>query len=178
MSARTNPSSERGAALVELSIVAMMLIGIAAGTLEIGLAWSDAQLVTQAARSGARVAAQVGADPNADQYILDAVEAALGDLAGEPVDVVIYNAEAADGSMHVSCDGAKHPGNTRCSVYDQTHFTSFAQGGWNPTSRDSTIAAGGYIGIQVSVDRPMATSMLGTGTMDITETAVMRIEVN
>ncbi len=163
---------------MELSIVALMLVAIAAGTFEIGLAWSDAQLVTQAARSGARVAAQVGDDPNADQYILDAIEAALGDLAAEPVDVVIYNAEASDGTMHISCDGAGHPGNNRCSVYDETHFTSFVQGNWSPASRDSTITTGAYIGIQVSVDRPLATNILGTGTMDITETAVMRIEVN
>lgn len=169
---------ERGAALVELSIVAIILVVIGAGTLEIGLAWSDAQLVTQASRSGARVAAQVGDDPNADQYILDAVEAALGDLNSEPVRVTIYNAEAADGTMHVSCVGASHPGNTRCSVYDESHFAAFSQGNWNPTSRDSTITTGAYIGIEVSVDRPLATTILGTGTMNITETSIMRIEVN
>lgn len=172
------PPHERGAALVELSIVALILTSIAAGTLEIGLAWSDAQLVTQAARSGARVAAQVGDDPNADQYILDAVEAALGDLAGEPAQIKIYNAEAADGAMHVSCETASHPGNTRCSIYDESHFVTFAQGSWNPSARDSTIAQGAYIGIEITVDRPLATQFLGTGTMAISETAVMRIEVS
>ncbi len=169
-------STERGAALVELSIVALLLATVALGTLELGMAWSDAQLVNQAARSGARVAAQLSDDADADEHVVDAVEAGLGRLAVNPIRIVVYDAGATDGSMHNSCLRLSFPGNRHCSIYDEQHLTTFSQGNWPPSRRTSSIDSAVYVGVEVAVERPMFTGLLGSGAMTITETAVMRVE--
>ena len=168
---------ERGAALVEFSIVAMLIMTLAIGTYEMGMAWNDAQLVTQAARSGARVAAQLGSDGQTDQRTREAVEAALDDLGPGLVKVVIYDAGAADGAVPPPCVSANHPGSTgKCSVYHEIHFTGLAQGAWDPTTRLDQLTNADYVGVLVEVERPLMTGFFGTAPLTITDTAVMRIE--
>ncbi|MDH4279929.1 MAG: pilus assembly protein [Acidimicrobiia bacterium] len=168
---------ERGAAMVEFSLVATLLVTLGIGTYEMGMAWNDAQLVTQAARSGARVAAQLGSDPQTDQRVLEAVDAALGDLDSGLVRVVIFDADAADGSMASSCQNANHPGkNGQCSVYHLTHLTTFNQGSWDPTSRNDELTNADYVGVAIEIDRPLMTGFFGGSPLRMTDTAVMRIE--
>ena len=168
---------ERGAALVEFTLVAVLLLTLGIGTYEMGMAWNDAQLITQAARSGARVAAQLGSDAQSDQRVVEAVDAALGDLDAGLVRVVVYEAGAADGAMASNCETANHPGRTnRCSVYHLTHFTGFSQGSWDPSTRNDELTNADYIGVTIEVDRPMMTGFFGFTTLRMTDTAVMRIE--
>ena len=170
---------ERGAALVEFSLVASLLMTMAIGTYELGMAWNDAQLVTQAARSGARVAAQLGSDNQSDQRILEAIEAGLGDLEPGLVKIVIFDAAATDGQMPSSCETASHPGRSgKCSVYARTHFSTFVQGSWLPSTRNDEIKNADYVGIHVEVDRPFLSGLLGQTSLTITDQAVMRIEPN
>ncbi len=169
--------TERGAAMVEFSLVSMLLLTLATGTYEIGMAYNDAQLVTQAARSGARVASQLGSDSQSDQRVLEAVEAALGNLDNGLVRVVIYDAGNADGSMATSCENASHPGRSgRCSVYDANHFAGFSQGSWLPSSRADELTNADYVGVAIEVDRPLMTGFFGTSPLRISDSAVMRIE--
>lgn len=168
---------ERGAALVEFSIVAMLIMTLSIGTYEMGMAWNDAQLVTQAARSGARVAAQLGSDAQTDQRTMEAIEAAIDHLEPGLVKVVIFDAGAADGSVPPACVSANHPGtNGQCSVYHQTHFAGFAQGSWDPTTRLDQLTNADYVGVLVEVERPLMTGFFGTAPLTITDTTVMRIE--
>ena len=168
---------ERGAALVEFSLVSVLLLTLGIGTYEMGMAWNDAQLITQAARSGARVAAQLGSDAQSDQRVLEAVDAALGDLDSGLVRVVIYDAGAADGAMATTCENANYPGRSgRCSVYHLTHLTGFSQGSWDPSSRDDELTTADYVGVAIEVDRPFMTGFFGVAPLTITDTAVMRIE--
>ncbi len=168
---------ERGAALVEFSLVASLLMTLAIGTYEFGMAWDDAQLVTQAARSGARVAAQLGSDAQTDQRVVEAVEAALGDLEPGLVRITIFDGSAADGQMHNSCDGKSHPGvGGRCSVYHQNHISSFVQGAWDPTSRSDDPTNPDYVGVYIEIDRPFLSGFFGSNGLTITDQAVMRIE--
>ncbi len=170
---------ERGAALVEFSLVSSLLVILGVGTYEMGMAWNDAQLVTQAARSGARVAAQLGPDAQTDQRVVEAIDAALGDIDPGLVRIVVFDAGAPDGAMSPACQSATHPGrNGQCSVYEFSHLTSFSQGSWLPSSRDDELTNADYIGVAVEVDRPLMTGFFGVTPLRMTDTAVMRIEPN
>ncbi len=171
---------ERGAALVEFAIMATVFFTMSFGTFEMGLAWSDSQLVTQAARTGARSATQLGVNSSADSFSVESIEAALGDLRTEVTRIVIYDASAADGSMPPACVAAAPPGIAgSCSVYDTTAFGSYASwtnGSWLPSSRDNDSDTADYVGVTVEVARPYVTGFFGSSTFTITDTTVMRIE--
>lgn len=168
---------ERGAALVEFSLVTTLLLTLGMGTYEMGMAWNDAQLVTQAARSGARVAAQLGSDAQSDLRVLEAVDAALDDLDSGLVRIVIFDAGASDGSMSSNCETANHPGtNGQCSVYHLSHLTTFSQGLWDPATRNDELINADYVGVAIEIDRPMMTGFFGGSPLRMSDTAVMRIE--
>lgn len=175
-------TDERGAALVEFAIVASLLFTLVFGIFETGMAWSDSQLVTQAARSGARSVSQLGVEPQADSFAIQSVEAALGDLSGAVTRIVIYDAAATDGSMPAACEAAYPPGVAgQCSVYDQTAFGtygSWTDGSWPPSDRDNSLDGGDLIGVLVEIDRPMLTGFLDDTGFTIADTTVMKIEPN
>lgn len=63
---------ERGQALAELGIVITLFVFLVMGTLEFGHAWMVANMITHAARDGARVAAVTGAsNRDSDGMITD-----------------------------------------------------------------------------------------------------------
>lgn len=173
---------DRGAALVELAIMASVLLTLVFGVFETGMAWSDSQLVTQASRAGARGVSQLGVNAQADSFAVQSVEAALGDLADDVTRIVIYDASAADGAMSTACAAASPPGVAgQCSVYDDTHFGtygSWSDGAWAPSDRDNGLATGHYLGVAVEVDRPFITGFLGGTSFTIIDTTVMKIEPN
>lgn len=174
--------NEDGAALVEFAIMATVLLTLVFGTFETGMAWSDSQLVTQAARAGARSVSQLGVNAQADSFAVQSIEAALGDLSGDVTRIVIYDAAAADGTMPASCAAAAPPGVAgQCSIYDASHFGtygSWTDGSWPPGDRNNGLATGHYLGVSVEIDRPFITGFLdGTG-FTITDTTVMKIEPN
>ena len=172
--------SERGGALVEFSIVGTLLLTLAFGTFEMGTAWSDSQLVTQASRTGARSATQLGIDPLADSFTVQSIEAGLGDLADDVTRIVIYDAAAADGSMPSGCEGAAPPGiPPKCSVYDKTAFGTYASwvdGSWDPASRINLAGSSDWVGVRVEVSRPYITGFFSSSSFTIADTTVMRIE--
>lgn len=179
---RRRAGDEEGAALVELAIIASVLLTLVFGTFETGMAWSDSQLVTQAARAGARSVSQLGINPQADSFAVQSVEAALGDLSGNVTRIVIYDAAAADGSMSAACAAASPPGVVgQCSVYDGTHFGTYGawtDGAWAPADRNNGLVTGHYLGVSVEIDRPFITGFLDGTSFTITDTTVMKIEPN
>lgn len=172
-------TGERGAALVEFALVAPILLLLAFGLLEMGLAWRDSQLVTQGARSGARGAAQIGTDNQADAFVVESVEASLGQMAPNMTRIVIYDAASPDGSMPGACENAGPPGVAGlCSVYDQTSFGSyaaFANGSWPPSARDDTAPDTSYLGVRVEIRRPFITGLF-PNDLEIADTTVMSLE--
>lgn len=168
--------NERGAALVEFAIVASLLVTLVLGTIEIGMAWNDSQLVIQASRSGARVAAQLGQDPNADLRTLEAIEAGLDQLGTGVQRIVVFDASVGDAPT-AACQGSGHPGVAgSCSVYDQGHFTSFNQGAWLPNSRNNNIDDADLVGVYLELERPLQTGFFGGTEMTLEETTIMRVE--
>lgn len=166
--------------MVELAIVATVLLTLVFGVFETGMAWSDGQLVTQAARTGARSVSQLGVNPQADSFAVQSIEAALGNLGDDVTRIVIYDASANDGAMPSACDAAFPPGVAgQCSVYDQSDFGTYGSwidGAWAPADRDNSLATGEYLGVTVEVDRPFITGFLGGTSFTIIDTTVMRIE--
>jgi Flp pilus assembly protein TadG len=184
--------SERGAVLVELALVAMVLATLVTGVFEIGMAWSDHQSLTQSSRSGARVGSQLGTSAQADNQVLRAVEAGLGDQIGDLTRIVIYQADT-NGDMPAACVSAApgYSGGANCNVYgpaDLAVLDTTAQwgsgtacgprdGNWcSVTERNDAQATASYLGVYVEIDRPFLTGLFGGGSHTMTETTVMRIE--
>lgn len=69
---------ERGATLIEASLIMPIMLLVMIGTLELGLAFKDYLTVSYASREGARVAALAGDRPEADCEIVHAVIDILG----------------------------------------------------------------------------------------------------
>jgi Flp pilus assembly protein TadG len=59
MSTRTAPRRERGQALAETGIMITLFVMLVMGTIEFGRAWMILNMITHAARDGARIAAVV-----------------------------------------------------------------------------------------------------------------------
>ena len=62
---RASTTSERGAALLEVALTLPLLLLVAVGIFEFGRAYQTWQILTNAAREGARVAVLPGIDDNA-----------------------------------------------------------------------------------------------------------------
>jgi hypothetical protein len=114
---------ERGAALVEFALVLPVLMGLAIGVAEAGMAWRASVIVATAARAGARTGATAGSAVTADHDILASVGTSLSASTSLRVNqVVIYRSDDADGQVPPACltpaviaaggDSASH-----CNVY-------------------------------------------------------------
>lgn len=170
---------DNGAALVEFALVATLLTTLVFGTFEIGMAWRDAQMVTQSTRAAARTATQLGIHPDADRAAIDAVEAGLGDLRGDLDRIVIYRASTSDGAVPSACLTVGPPGVPGiCSVYTASAFDTFSPGAWLPTVRNNTDSSADYVGVYVAIERQLLTGLLDRDTFLIADRAVMRMEPN
>jgi hypothetical protein len=185
---------ERGAALVELAICAMLIITIAFGIVEFGNAWNRKQQVETAARTGARVGTSLGSQRAADYGLLTALVAALNDIGISNVNyVVVYNASInTDGSRPAACKGANPTSQTgKCNVYtgaqlaalDQSQFTASCTSNtgtaldhaWCPTGRNSVQSTADYLGVYVSARYDTITGVFKS-PFTLTSQAVMRLE--
>ncbi len=183
---------ERGSALVELALIAMLLVTMTLGVFEVGVMWQDHQEVTQASRTGARVASQLGILGQADQQTLLAVQAGLGDQASQVAKVVIYEADA-NGDMPVACKTAVagYSGPGHCNVYDASSLAALgnsAQWGsgtscgnldrnWcSATARSNAQDTATFVGVFVQVNHTYLTKLFGGGSRTMSESTVMRIE--
>lgn len=87
-------SGERGASVVEFSLVFSLLLVIAIGAFEMGMGLRNWLSVTTAAREGARVAASAATFTDADCVILEATAGALQSFARSQVNEVhIFKSE-------------------------------------------------------------------------------------
>lgn len=183
---------ERGAALVELALIAMILVTLSLGVFEVGMMWRDHQEVTQASRTGARIASQLGTSAQTDLQTLKAVQAGLGSQAGNVARIVIYEADA-NGDMPVACRtaAAGYTGPAHCNVYDATSLAAMgnsAQWGsgtscgnldrnWcSATARSNAQDTATFVGVYVQVNHTYLTKMFGGGSRTMSESTVMRIE--
>ena len=86
---RAPMTSERGAALLEMSLTLPLLLLVAVGIFEFGRAYQTWQILTNAAREGARVAVLPGIDDNAvEERVQEYLAAGMLNAADE-ADVTI-----------------------------------------------------------------------------------------
>lgn len=185
---------ERGAALVELAVVAPLLITFALGVFEIVTAWGHSQTVVEAARGAARTTTQTGQAEQADQLALRSIKATFDSNWVDVQRVVVYEATSPDGSPPVGCVAAgvtSSPGGLNCNVYvnadlgDVLNDARFYNGpdcgggkssNWCPTLRDNELDGAQWVGVWVEFEQPWLTGMFALGNYTITENTVMRME--
>lgn len=154
---------ERGAVLVEMSIVTMFLVVLTMGIVEFGLYLKQTDDVAGAIRSGARAGAAAGNSPNADYRILTAMKTSKNGLAGKIDRVVVFNASATTNPPQSCLDGTP---SANCSVYNAADFDKTepelinmaAAAGWKPANRVEGVD---YVGVRARADHVWVTKFFG-----------------
>jgi TadE-like protein len=180
---------DRGATLIEFALVVPLLLLLAFGTAEMGLAWVTNNRVEGSTSTAARIAASSGAVAEADESVLQSLRSSLPQEQLDRLDrVIIFKPTNANGGVPSGC--IKPVGSTSqvgvsssCNTYTgatlQTGNLSdlgAADDFWLPTSRrDRLSQPPDYIGVWV---RTTHGSKTGTffDDMSITKTSIYRIQ--
>jgi hypothetical protein len=176
---RLRSERDKGAVLVEMSVVILLLLMIALGAFEYGMAFRSWFGAAASSREGARVGASVGPNASADCRILESVAAALQSVSGDEVQRVdifeYFPATDTRGSFNAyrPFDAATdNPLNLRC-----TSWFIMSGSGWTETSRDNSGADRDWIGVEVEFRHNWITNFLWwDGSVDWSNTSVMRLE--
>jgi len=173
---------ERGATLVEFSLIFTLLLMLALGAFEYGMALRDWISVTIATREGARVAASAANYLEADCTILEATTGALRSFrVGNVRQVHIYKSDE-DGSYNAGQSNRYRPylggstGGLPLVACGASTWVRLANS-WPPASRISSSEDTFWIGVRLIYDHPWQTNFLWwNGTVQWTDDAVFRIE--
>lgn len=188
---RRHPRDERGAALVELAVIAPLALLLVFGIVEFGLAFSIKLNVETAARTGARVGSSLRDDRKADYNLLQSVKSALNDNLSNVQYVVVYKSTNANGAIPAGCSGATPTSqNGSCNVYTGAQLSSLTEASfsgatctaaqpdhwWCPTSRQAVQSVGNdYLGVLVMVKTSAVTQVFGS-FFPVQANAVMQLE--
>ncbi len=185
---------ERGAALVEYSIVALLLLSMILGAIEMALAWGDTLVLDQATRAAARTGARMTNDGDADREVLRALAANFNAEDLDQVEFVVVYEAAADGSMPSGCLDDSGPG---CNRYPESTTStdtfddvladldndakwgcgpSAHDDAWCPTNRDPQFHTPVEMGVYVQARRTWISGALPGGGLDLKSTTVMRLD--
>lgn len=189
---------DRGAALVEMILFTPILVMLAIGILEYGLAWRDSITVSSTLRAGARVGSNAGHDRLADYNTLLSVQAAVASIPSAQIQkIVIYRSTTTDGKVPASCKTSTTGISGTCNVYTAAQLSSlstsnFGTSGsgaaatcagsaldamWCPLSRETRQAVGtDFFGIWIQVSHPYVTRIFPGSGITISDSTVMRIE--
>lgn len=185
---------ERGAVLIELAIVSMVLTVLLAGAFDYGMGWRTGLAVNEAARTGARVGSGMGPAKEADFRLLSGLRSALsssGQLDGLQR-VVIYSASRSDGAVPSGCKSGIGTSNDKCNIISGDALrgmptavgTTLESHGclktattkrWCPTGRINVQLEAQYIGVWVQTDYDYQFGLLGS-SLTIERETVMRLE--
>lgn len=182
---------ERGAVLIELAMVSIVLMVLLAGAFDFGMAWRSGLATMEAARTGARTGSGLKSSVNADYDLLASTRAALecSGLRDEVTMVAIFRSDSVDGTVPAGC---KPGGSGTCNVLTGAQLrglastptgninatgcvTNSVRRAWCPTTRNDVQLDADYLGVWVRVDHG---SMFGftQATFPIERTSIMRLE--
>ncbi|MEM7276310.1 MAG: TadE/TadG family type IV pilus assembly protein [Actinomycetota bacterium] len=174
---------ERGAALVEMAIVAGPLLVIMLGIIEVGLLWRESLVLHEATRSGARVAASMVDEPASDREALRALVSYLdADDLAEIEYVVIYRHDGT-GTLPAGCEASSqancnhYPAAALGDLDDDSRWECVGaayDGAWCPTTRAAELHSPIDIGIRIVSNEPPLTGFF-PATVDVTAETVMRL---
>lgn len=174
---------DKGASLVEASILLPMLILLAVGLSEIGFLVIDYLTVSNSAREGARTGAAAAnyVDPitgtDADDLILESVEEAACNLKfGRLTEVSIFKADGNGDPVGVGFVNTYEPiGSLACGV--PANALECVNGcPWSPSSRDRVPPGFDVLGVEVIFEHSDVTGFFPFPTITWAETAIMQIE--
>lgn len=176
---RNRPQEDdRGSALVESAVIIGLLLTLALGAFEYGMAFQSWFGVSAASREGARVGASLGPATDADCLILESVAAALQTTSGDEVLTVdifehdpVSGTDGAFNAYRPFDSDSDNPANLRCtSWYIMT-------GGWPESSRENTGDDRDWLGVEVEFRHGWITDFLWwNGTVDWSNRSIMRVE--
>ena len=170
---------DRGAVAVEMAIVVPILVLLAFGMLEFGLAFKNKLTISQAVNQATRNASVLGIDDYADIEILNAVEAGLADMIGSVAHVDIFKADA--GGAPTTWDrytpDAGACGWDPCPDPDLGTAVYGSPNDYKPCERDIKLDGGvDTIGVQIEYTHTWITGVLGLSPQTWHETARASME--
>lgn len=159
---------ERGAVLLEASIVSILLVIIAAGTLEYASLFESTTDMSSALRSGARSGTITMPDGSVatDAAIIRALRGRSGDQRKNISRLVIYRATDLNAKVPEVCKTELPPVGVKCNVYTASDFElteeqlaalPATQRRWPESER---VPKDDYLGIWVRVDRPRLVTLI------------------
>ncbi len=190
-SGRDGGRRQRGATLVEASIVSMLFLMVIFFIFEMGLLFRASLTTSNASREAARAASTKGRDADADYYTIRITEHGLQAIGLRSLDMlVIFKASGPDDTVPGACLSGSQTG--LCNRYTAADFFAeiedaagnptgnFGCGtldaAWCPTSREAQASVGpDYVGIYVQTSHSYLTGLFGTQT-DLDATTILRIE--
>lgn len=187
---RSLSRSERGTVVVESAIALPVFLLVIFGTIEFGLAFRSYLSTAAAARDGARYAATMGKDQNADYFIISDALTSLGPIGGSKA-VKTISIFKATGNTSTTASGPLAACRTAsvaglCNTYRGADLTTdpykFAcrpnalDRFWCPTSRKVNLSdPPDYVGIYIEVEHKGITGVLGP-SITFTQEVVTRLE--
>ena len=184
---RQDRAGERGAVIVEVTIIVPILILLVIGVAEIGLIVRDHQTAVAATRSAARAVSSAGDARLADHDALATMAAAL--VRVDPTDIehiVIFEPEP-DGSMPIGCEAVSVP--DKCNRYVASDLTLAASAfsgtttcdisapdvSWCPLDRETAQSVGlDWIGVRLQFRHHSVAPFLSDRS--VSDTTIMRVE--
>lgn len=178
---------QRGTVLVEAALILPLLIMLAMGTLEYGMAWRDRLSVQSSVRSAVRTGVSLGNDSQADYNILQNLKAGMGSRFSNTTRIVVYKSTATDGAVPSACLSGSVSGVCNSYVAADASLASTSFGcvagakdtSWCPTTRVTNIDASGgldCLGVYITYNHGLITGSFGSGSLTIKDGAVMRVE--
>jgi hypothetical protein len=151
---------------------------VAAATDETGLL-NDHLNVVYAARQGARTASVLGNHADADCAAIGAVRAALSNTPSMTLTrIVIYQASASGLPVSSALENI-YAGNAQCATVSgvATIVPAALSVGWAPSARSTTPFTEDSVGVELDFSYTFQFQLLGSGTLQGTERAVMPLEI-
>ncbi len=172
--------SDDGTAMVEFALVFLLLLMIAIGAFEWGVAFQDRIAVTQATREAGRLGSAAGDEPDADCRILEAAAGALSAISGNQIkELWIYESDVngtvgANRMTYRPSLPGDNPANLRCTG-GSWYITPPIS--WASTIRDNDGVTRDWLGIKIILDHTWKTNFLWfNGSVQWEEDAVFHLE--
>lgn len=167
---------DRGAALIETALVLSLLLTLALGAFEYGMAFREWLSVTNSTREGARVAAQSGDHSQADCRILEATAGALKALSGSQiVQVTIFESDSS-GSFTSRQMRYRPPMSGDVSLVCNNNWF-YLGGNWPSSSRDNDGSVRDWVGVRLEFEHHWITQFaFWSGSATWTDDTIMRME--
>lgn len=188
---RPDGRRQRGAALLEMALLAPFLLLLLFGVAEFSFQFVTANRLGNAAATAGRVGSSSGSTADADRNIMLTLQASLPErLRQDVVQVVVFRSNAT-GSMATSCanpatpqGGGQSGGALACNVYGgallrltpaalaATNFDAL-DNNWEPETRaDRLVTTSGpdYIGVRVVIDSDTLTDTFWSDVRIIRQT--------